>query len=165
VLHRPQDEQIKRAVRDLERAGYAIEDVRTPYAVHGLEKVAKVAPTRIGWACAAGGFVGASLILVFQWWTSAIDWGVDVGGKPLNSFPAFIPVTFEVGVLLAAFATVLAFLWRSRLWPGRRTDAETGTADDRFVVLVRADSAVFDVAHARRIAAAHDVAVQARGEV
>src|SRR5581483_7498493 len=123
VLHRPEEAELARAVRDLKRNGYDIEDVRTPYAVHGLEKVAGIPPSRLGWACALGGFSGAALILLFASWTSASSWALDVGRKPFNSIPAFIPVTFEVGVLLGAFATVRAFFVRSRLWPGRRGEA------------------------------------------
>ena len=165
VLHRPEDEQVKRAVRDLQRGGYVVDDVHTPYAVHGLEKVAKVRPTRLGWACAVGGFMGAGLILLFQSWTSAVDWGIDVGGKPLNSIPAFIPVTFEVGVLLAAFATVLGFLFRSRLWPGKRARALERTTDDGFVVVLRADDASFERATAERIAGRHGVGIATTGDV
>ncbi len=165
VLHRPENEQVKRAVRDLQRGGYVVDDVHTPYAVHGLEKVAKIRPTRLGWACAIGGFTGAGLILLFQSWTSAVDWGIDVGGKPLNSIPAFIPVTFEVGVLLAAFATVLGFLFRSRLWPGKRARALERTTDDRFVVVLRADDASFERAAAERIAARHGVGIATTGDV
>ena len=161
VLHRPQDEQIKKAVREFKRAGYEIEDVRTPYAVHGLEKVAEVKPSRIGWACAVGGFAGAGLILLFQAWTSSIDWGVDVGGKPLNSIPAFIPVTFEVGVLLAAGATVLAFFFRSRLWPGKRAGA--ATTDDQFVVVLRAENAAFEREQAEAIADRNGVSIAVGG--
>jgi len=165
VLHRPEDEQIKRAVSDLQRAGYTVDDVHTPYAVHGLEKVARIGPTRLGWACAIGGLTGAALILLFQSWTSSVDWGIDVGGKPLNSIPAFIPVTFEVGVLLAAAATVLTFLVRSRLWPGKRAPQADGTSDDRFVVVVRADNAAFERGGAERIAERHDVAISTVGDL
>ncbi|MGZ5472884.1 MAG: quinol:electron acceptor oxidoreductase subunit ActD [Thermoanaerobaculia bacterium] len=165
VLHRPEDEQVKRAVRDLQRGGYVVDDVHTPYAVHGLEKVAKVRPTRLGWACAIGGFTGAGLILLFQSWTSSVDWGIDVGGKPLNSIPAFIPVTFEVGVLLAAFATVLGFLFRSRLWPGKRARAPERTTDDGFVVVLRADDASFERDAAERIAARHGVGIATAGDL
>jgi hypothetical protein len=153
VLHRPEDEAVKRAVREMQRAGFDIADVRTQYPVHGLEKVANVPASRLGWACAAGGALGAALIVLFQTWTSATDWALDVGGKPFNSVPAFIPVTFEVGVLLAAFATVGAFFFRSRLWPGRK-----GTAlGDRFEIVVHAHNAAFDRKTAERIASRYDI--------
>ncbi len=165
VLHRPEDEQLKRTVRELRDAGFTIADVRTPYAVHGLETVVPVPPTRLGWICAAGGFLGAGLILLFQSWTSASDWALDVGGKPFQSTPAFIPVTFEFGVLLAAVSTVIGFLARSRLWPGKRTAPGTRVAsDDRFVVVLHADNASFDQKAAERLAAHHGIAIAVTGE-
>jgi Ni/Fe-hydrogenase subunit HybB-like protein len=159
VLHRPEDEQVKRAVRDLQRNGYNVTDVRSAYPVHGLEEVAKVPPTRLGWACAIGGFTGAGLILLFQSWTSVTSWALDVGGKPFNSIPAFIPVTFEVGVLLAAAATVLGFFFRSKLWPGKKGEP----VPDDFTVIIRAHNAAFEPADAARVAARHNVAIRIEG--
>ncbi|HXG58511.1 MAG TPA: quinol:electron acceptor oxidoreductase subunit ActD, partial [Thermoanaerobaculia bacterium] len=122
-------------------------------------------PSRIGWACAIGGFAGAALILAFQSWTSAIDWPLDVGGKPLYSFPAFVPVTFEVGVICGAFATVFAFFFRSRLWPGKKERVTSGITDDRFVVVVNGDGAMFRRDHAEAIAAPYGVAIAVKGEL
>ncbi len=160
VLHRPEDEQVKRAVRELKSAGYDVSDVRTPYPIHGLDKVADIPPSRLGWACAIGAFSGAALSLLFQSWTSVSAWALDVGGKPFNSIPAFIPVTFEVGVLLGAFATVLAFFFRSRLWPGRRGE----TIGDRFTIIVRAHNGAFERDDAEQIAGRHHIAINVVGE-
>ena len=159
VLHRPEEEQVKRAVRDLKRAGFDVTDVRMPYVVHGLDKVAGVAPSRLGWACAIGGFTGAGLILMFQSWTSASSWALDVGGKPFNSIPAFIPVTFEVAVLFGALATVLAFFFRSRLWPGKRGES----VGENFTVVVHAGNAAFERAEAEQIAARHRIGITVTG--
>jgi len=138
--------------------------VQTPYPIHGLEKIAGIPPSRLGWACAIGGFIGAGLILFFQSWTSATDWAIDVGGKPFNSIPAFIPVTFEVGVLLAALATVGAFFFRSKLWPGKRAGiAAAGTTDARHVIVLKAENAGFDQKAAEGIAARHEVALAIEG--
>ena len=159
VLHRPEEEQVTRAVRDLKRAGFDVADVRMPYVVHGLDKVAGVAPSRLGWACAIGAFTGAGLILMFQSWTSASSWALDVGGKPFNSIPAFIPITFEVAVLLGALATVLAFFFRCRLWPGKRGE----NVGENFTVVVHAGNAAFERADAERIAAQHQIGITVTG--
>jgi Ni/Fe-hydrogenase subunit HybB-like protein len=164
VLHRREDGALKRAVRELRNQGFTIADVRTPYAVHGLEEAAGTPPSRLGWACAIGGFSGAALVFFFQSWTSATDWAADVGGKPFQSTPAFIPVTFEVGVLFAMIASVLVFLARARLWPGKRPPAQSaGTSDDRFAVVLEPKDAAFDLMAAKRIAARHDVDVLVAG--
>jgi len=159
VLHRPEEEEVKRAVRNLQRAGFDVADVRTPYVVHGLEKVLGVAPSRLGWACAIGAFIGVALSLTFQSWTSVSSWALDVGGKPLNSIPAFIPITFEVAVLLGALATVLAFFVRSRLWPGKRGE----NVGEAFTVVVHARNATFERADAERIAARHEIGITITG--
>jgi molybdopterin-containing oxidoreductase family membrane subunit len=163
VLHRPEDEAAKRAVRELQRAGFEVADVHAPYAVHGLEKAAGIPPSRLGWACAIGAFAGAGLIMLFQWWTSAVDWAVDIGGKPVSSIPAFVPVTFEVAVLFGALATVAAFFIRSRLWPGKKGRTPAGATDGTFVVVVRASDAAFDPDAARRIADRHGVGLAVEG--
>ena len=163
VLHRPEDEAAKRAVRELQRAGYEVADVHAPYAVHGLEKTAGIPPSRLGWACAIGAFGGAGLVMLFMWWTSAVDWAVDIGGKSFSSIPAFVPVTFEVGVLFGALGTVAAFFIRSRLWPGKKARTPAGATDDTFVVVVRASDAGFDPDAARRIADRHGAGLAVEG--
>ncbi|MFN2239084.1 MAG: DUF3341 domain-containing protein [Thermoanaerobaculia bacterium] len=133
------------AVRDLAAAGHAPLDVYAPYAVHALERAMGIPRSRLGMVCALAGFLGAGSILFFQYWTSAVDWRLNVGGKPLFSFPAFVPVTFEVGVLLAAVATVLAFFWRSRLYPGKDPGlVHPRVTDDRFVIVLEEKDAAFD---------------------
>jgi molybdopterin-containing oxidoreductase family membrane subunit len=148
------EEDAMAAVRTLRREGYVIADVHAPYAVHGMETAAGLPPSRLGWVCGAAGFLGAASILGFQIWTSAVDWPLNVGGKPFNSLPAFVPVVFEVGVLLGGLATVAALLMRSRLWPGKKpARAYPGVTDDRFLVVVEETDAAFDPARVRRLCA------------
>ncbi len=133
------------AVSDLVASGYRPVDVYTPYAVHGLDRAMGLSRTKIAMACAIAGFLGAGAKLFFQYWVAAVDWPVNVGGKPLFSLPAFVPVTFEVGVLLAAFGTVLAFVWKSRLYPGKEHFViHPRVTDDRFVVLLEEKDASFE---------------------
>ena len=90
---------------------------------------------------------GVSLGLGFQAWSSVVDWPLNIGGKSYLALPALVPVTFELGVLLAAFATVTALVIWSRLRPrGKTPDSQplAGASDDRFVILVREDDAGFD---------------------
>ena len=71
---------------------------------------------------------------------SAVDWPLNIGGKPFASLPAFVPVTFEMGILLASLATLLAFFVRTRLYPGGRPHLEAVRRDpDHFAVTVLAD--------------------------
>lgn len=140
------------ALHALRRAGYAPEDVFTPYAVHGLDEAAGLPESRLGWVCAIAGFIAAASILLFQIWTSAIAWPLNVGGKPFSSIPAFVPVMFEFGVLLAGLSTVAAFLFRSRLWPGKKASSPSPrVTDDHFVAVYEEKDAGFDRALVERI--------------
>jgi ActD protein len=124
------------AVRAARAAGIAIDDAYTPYAVHGLDDAMGVRRSRLTWVCFLAGATGASLALAFQLWTSTVSWPLNVGGKPFASIPAFIPVTFELTVLSAALASAAAFLFRSRLFPGRRAVPVPRVTDDRFALVV-----------------------------
>jgi hypothetical protein len=137
VFEREQD--VLAAVRRLHQEGLTIADVQTPYAVHGLDQAAGMRRTRLGWVCAIAGLSAAVAMLGFQSWVSAAAWPINVGGKPFVSTPAFVPVMFEVGVLVGGLSTVAALLIISRLYPGKKPSlAHPGVTDDRFVVLIAA---------------------------
>lgn len=95
-------------------------DIYAPYAVHGLDKKMGLPPSRLPWVCFALGLFGAAAKVWFEYWASWLDWPVNVGGKPWDSLPAFVPLTFEIMVLFAGLSTVLALLIVSRLYPGKR---------------------------------------------
>ncbi len=83
----------------------------TPYPVHGLDRAIGLAPSRLGALVLGMGILGAFLALLFEWWTSAVDYPLVTGGKPLFSWQAFVPVMFEVTVLFATFTAGLAMLF------------------------------------------------------
>lgn len=151
------EDDVLAAVRAARARGLRVVDVYAPFAVHGLEEALGWRPSRLPWVCFWTAVVGAALKLWFEFWTMVVSWPVNVGGKPWNSLPAFVPVTFEVMVLSAGLTTAAAFLWRARLRPGKAavTPAPRVT-DDEFVVLVEATDAGFDAAAVRRLFAAHN---------
>jgi cytochrome c5 len=83
----------------------------TPYPVHGLDSALGMEPSGLGKMVLAMGVLGAILALAFEGWVSAIDYPLVVGGKPLFSWQAFVPVVFEVTVLFATFTAGLAMLF------------------------------------------------------
>ena len=131
------EEDLLGAVQAVQKAEGQILDVYAPYAVHGLDTALGWRRSRLPVACFLGGLVGVLLALWFQFWTTAQDWPVNVGGRPWNSWPAFIPVTFECMVLLAGFSLVIAWLFRCQLYPGKKgaTPAPRLT-DDHFAMVV-----------------------------
>jgi mono/diheme cytochrome c family protein len=83
----------------------------TPYPVHGLDHAIGLGKSRLGALVMGMGVLGTSLALLFEWWTSAVDYPLMTGGKALFSWQAFIPVMFEVTVLFATFTAGLAMLF------------------------------------------------------
>jgi hypothetical protein len=104
-----------RAARGLREQGYRRLDAHTPYPVDGLAEAIGLLPTRIGLVVLVAGLLGAAGGYAMQWYLMAIDYPINVGGRPLNSWPAFIPITFELMVLTAALAGVVALLVRNGL--------------------------------------------------
>jgi hypothetical protein len=89
-------------------------------------------------ACFVGGAVGVAVAFWFQFWASGWDWPLNVGGRPWNSLPAFVPVAFETMVLLAGFGLLFAWLVRCQLYPGKKdVPPLAGLTDDRFAVALR----------------------------
>ncbi len=141
-----EEDHLLSAVRAVRAGGATIVDVYSPYAVHGLDDALGWRPSRLTWACGLCGAAGALFMLWFQFWTSAADWPLNIGGKPFNSLPAFVPVIFEAMVLCGAVGTVLAFFLVARLRPGKRAESiGPPVTDDRFALLIEQTDATFDV--------------------
>ena len=92
-------------VRD---AGYRRWDAHTPFPVHGLESAMGLPTSKLPFLSLVTGLTGVAGALLLQWWVSVKAYPLVISGKPLFSWPAFVPVTFELGVLLAAFGAVVA---------------------------------------------------------
>ena len=136
------------AVKTLRSEGYRIDDVHSPFPVHGIEEALGWRETRLGWATFVGGASGLAIAAALQLWTHMLDWPLNIGGKSDAALPALVPVAFELIVLIAAFATVGGLLLRSRLSPtaaGKRPSAQPldEVSDDAFVVRVVEHDAAF----------------------
>lgn len=150
------------AIRASRRHGFKVVDVHGPYAVHGVDDAMGLQPSRLPWVVFAMGLFAAAFKVWFEFWTTAVDWPINVGGKPFNSLPAFVPVTFEVMVLGAGVTAVLAFLIVCRLHPGKRAVLPvSGVTDDRFAVILEESDSTFDpVEVASMFRGYHAVAVE-----
>lgn len=113
-------------------------------------------PSRLPWVCFVLGLGGAAFKVWFECWTTAVSWPINVGGRPWNSLPAFVPVTFEVMVLFAGVSTVVAFLFVAKLRPWRRPVLpHPRVTDNRFVLLLEQRDAGFDVARVSELLTRH----------
>jgi len=98
------------AARTLAAEGVALADAFTPFPLPELDRYLVRSPARVPWITAAGAIAGALTGYVMQWYSAVVDLPLDVGGRPTNSWPSFIPVTFELAVLFGAFAAFLGLL-------------------------------------------------------
>ena len=158
------EEDILSVTRESHAQGLKIADIYTPYAVHGLDVAGGLKPSRLPWICFFLGLFGAAFKVWFEFWTTAVSWPINVGGKPWNSLPAFVPVTFEVMVLFAGVSTVIGFVIASRLWPGKKAELpDLRVTDDRFVLVLEQTDAAFDPHKVARLFRRHGaVAVEER---
>ena len=87
--------------------GYREMDAYSPFPVEGMADMLHKHKNRLPKLVLMGGIVGAILGFAFQYYAAVIDYPINVGGRPFNSWPSFIPITFEVTILVAAFTAVL----------------------------------------------------------
>ncbi|HSI71934.1 MAG TPA: DUF3341 domain-containing protein [Fimbriimonas sp.] len=108
-------DQLMAAAEKTRDAGFKQIDCYTPFPVHGLSEAMGFRDARVPWFIFAGGLIGGLTGYTLQWYTAVIDYPLNVGGKPLNSIPAFFPVTFECTILFAGITAFLSVLVTNRL--------------------------------------------------
>jgi len=122
----------------------------TPYPVHGIDEALGLRRSPLAGMVLVAGFLGAATALFFQWWMSAVDYPIPTGGKALFSWQAFVPIMFEVTVLLATFTAGLGMLvLLNRLpffgHPMLSSEAIASVTRDKFALAVEADGPALDV--------------------
>ncbi|OEK05305.1 DUF3341 domain-containing protein [Roseivirga misakiensis] len=125
------------SVRKIRAAGLKIHEVYTPFPVHGLDDELGYKKSRLPIAAFMFGMLGTTLALTMQIWMLGIDWPMIIGGKNYVALPDFVPVTFELTVLLAAFGMVGTFLVSSDLKPWKDPKLlDIRITDDRHVLAI-----------------------------
>ncbi len=137
------DDVLLDAVKTVKDAHYHIEEVFTPFPVHGLDKAMGLAPTRLAITAFMYGIVGLVVATVMMNFIMIQDWPQDIGGKPsftyIQNMPAFVPIMFELTVFFAAHLMVITFYMRSRLWPFKQAEnPDVRTTDDHFLMEIPA---------------------------
>ncbi|HEY5311016.1 MAG TPA: DUF3341 domain-containing protein [Pirellulales bacterium] len=141
-------QQILDATRRAAEAGYRQMDAYTPYSVEGLAEELGLRRSRIPSVVLVAGLVGAGVGFLMQFWSMAVDFPFNVGGRPLNSWPVFIPITFELLVLVASFAAFLSMLFLNGLphphHPLFNVPEFARASQDRFFLCIEATDPQFD---------------------
>ena len=133
------DDVLMSAVKKVKAERHHIEEIYTPFPVHGLDKAMGLAPTRIAIASFMFGCVGLIVAIVMMNFIMIQDWPQNIGGKPsfsyLENMPAFVPIMFELTVFFAAHLMVITFYLRSRMWPFKKAEnPDVRTTDDHFLM-------------------------------
>jgi len=138
------DDVLMSAVKEVRAAHHHIEEVYTPFPVHGLDKAMGLATTRIAITAFMYGVTGLAFSIWFLNLIMIQEWPQNIGGKPSFSFaenmPAFVPIMFEMTVFFAAHLMVITFYMRSKIWPFRKAiNPDPRTTDDKFLMEVAID--------------------------
>lgn len=142
-------EALLRAVRAVRAENFRVYDVYAPYPIHGLDQAMGVQHSRLPWVTFLVGLGALTFALTFQFYTTVLDWPLNVGGKPDNSTLAFIPICFELTVLIGGLATVAALFLRAKLYPGRREQlAAEGVTNNKFALVLKKRSSDLRLASA-----------------
>ncbi len=142
-----------KAVRD---AGFKKYDIHTPYPLHGMDKAMGLPETKIGFVTLAAGILGAVGMISFASWVAAGDYQLVIGGKPYWSWPAFVPVTYEIAVLASVVLTVnimiiFFFKFPNISHPLHDTRYMKEVSSDKFGICVQAEDELFEEPKVRKL--------------
>ena len=147
-------EEIMAAAVATKSAGYTRTDAYTPFAVEGLDEALGMKQTRIGWIMLLAGTAGGFLGFFMQWFANVVHYPLNIGGRPFNSWPNFVVITFELTVLFSAFTIGLVMLARNglpRLYhPIFNTPNFENATRDKFFLCIEAKDPRFDLESTRR---------------
>jgi hypothetical protein len=147
-------DELVAAVRRTREAGYRRFDAFTPFPIEGLADEMGHHHNELPILVLIGGLVGCIAGFALQYWVSVIELPLNVGGKPLNSWPAFIPVTFECTILGAALTAVLGMLALNGLptpyHPVFNVERFALASRNRFFLCIEARDKKFDLEPTRR---------------
>jgi hypothetical protein len=141
------------AARRTHEAGYRRINAYSPYPVEELSEAIGFRRNFVPLTVLICGLLGALGGFALQSWTSAVDYPINVGGRPLISIPSFIPITFECTVLLASFGAFIGMLIMNRLpqpyHPVFNVPGFARATKDRFFLCIKADDPKFNAAETR----------------
>ncbi len=105
------ENKVVAAARKVRESGFTKFDAISPYPIHAMEEACGIKRSAIPYVTFVAGVIGLLAGLGLTYYTSVVDWAINVGGKPMFSLPAFIPIIFELTVLFAALSSVGAFFY------------------------------------------------------
>jgi hypothetical protein len=126
------------ATRTAKEKGFSIQDVYTPFPVHGMDEAMGMKPNILPRLCFLFGSGGLGFALLFQYWVSTYNWPMNIGGKTFSASPALVPIAFEFTVLCAGLGTVASLFFLRNMFPGKKPAfPELGATNNRFLLALR----------------------------
>jgi hypothetical protein len=152
-FHAP--EEIVKAADAVYAAGYRRVDAYTPYPMEDVLDALHLHETHVPKLALAGGLLGMAGGWALQYWSSVVEYPMNIGGRPFNSWPAFIVPTFETTVLGAAFATVFGMLllngFPQPYHPVFNVESFATASRDRFFLCIESRDPKFDLEEVREL--------------
>jgi hypothetical protein len=146
---------IYQACEKVRDAGYQSWDSCTPFPVHGLDKAMGLKPSKLPWAVLAVGLTGSTFMLWFESYAMGSLYPMVVGGKPLWSLPAFVPIWYEITVLTSCVTAFLTNWIMSGLpqpyHPAFNSKSFERATDDKFFIMIESADPKFDLDATRRL--------------
>ncbi len=134
------DHVVLEAVRKIRAEGLRIQEVFSPFPIHGIDEAMEHRPTGLHTAGFVFGLVGVSLMFLYMTWINTVNYPNIFGGKPFFSLPAFVPILFEVTVLSAGVGMVIVYFVLNGLSPIRQKPViDKRSSDDKFIITFSAD--------------------------
>jgi hypothetical protein len=135
------EEVLLSSIKKIRANNIEIEEVFSPFPIHGLDKALDLKETRMAIMAFIYGCLGLSLGALMIYYIMIVDWPQNIGGKPnwtfYHNMPAFIPILFECTVLFAAHLMSITYLIRCDLFPGSKSDSpDVRTTDDKFLMVI-----------------------------
>ena len=147
-------EALLEAARRAFAAGFRKLDAYSPFPVDGLAEAIGFHHTRVPLIVLIGGIIGCLGGFYLQYWVAAIDYPINIGGRPFNSWPSFIPVTFELTILIASLFAFFGVLALNRLpmpyHPVFNVERFELASRNRFFLCIEAMDSKFEIERTRR---------------
>lgn len=138
------EEVLLSSVKEIRSNNIEIEEVFSPFPIHGLDKALGLKETRMAIMAFIYGCIGLSLGALMIYFVMIVDWPQNIGGKPnwtfYHNMPAFVPILFECTVMFSAHLMSITYLIRCGLFPGGISESpDPRTTDDKFLMVINVD--------------------------
>lgn len=145
------EHELVEAARKTREAGFRKFEAISPFPLHGIDDAMGIPFSFIPWVTFIAGTLGFTFGLWFTWWTSTTDWPVLIGGKPLWSIPAFVPIMFETTILFGALSSVGALIYMAGLPKVEPPVIDPDLSSHKFALFIAADEPGFDAARVEQM--------------